>query len=88
MPIKLENVGAAVHDLEATIASFTHLGLTIFGRDTVSGDWTDTTVGLGGNHANIAVLQTPDDNEALDFFEYIHPDAVEVEPTQPNEIGM
>jgi glyoxylase I family protein len=37
MAIKLENVGIAVRDLEATIAFFTDLGLTVIGRDTVSG---------------------------------------------------
>ena len=88
MPIKLENVGIAVRDLEATIAFFTDLGLTVLGRDTVSGEWTDTAVGLDGNHANIAMLQTPDGNGRLELFEYIHPDAVETEPTRPNEIGM
>ena len=60
MPIKLENVGIAVRDLEATIAFFTDLGLTVMSRDTVSGEWADTAVGLDGNHANIAMLQTPD----------------------------
>ena len=53
MPIKLENVGIAVRDLEATIAFFTDLGLTVLGRDTVSGEWTDTAVGLDDNHASI-----------------------------------
>ena len=53
----LENVGIAVRDLEATIAFFTDLGLTVLGRDTVSGEWTDTAVGLDGNHAKIAMLQ-------------------------------
>ena len=38
MPIKLENVGIAVRDLEATISFFTDLGLTVLGRATVSGD--------------------------------------------------
>jgi glyoxylase I family protein len=88
MPIKFENVGIAVRDLEATIAFFTDLGLTVLGRDTVSGEWTDTAVGLDGNHANIAMLQTPDGNGRLELFEYIHPDAIETEPTRPNEIGM
>jgi glyoxylase I family protein len=64
MRIKLENVGIAVRDLEAAIAFFTDLGLTVLGRDTVSGEWTDTAVGLDGNHANIAMLQTPDGNAA------------------------
>ncbi|GAA2073454.1 VOC family protein [Aeromicrobium tamlense] len=88
MDIKLENVGIAVRDLEAAIAFFTDLGLTVLGRDTVSGSWTDTAVGLDGNHANIAMLQTPDGLGRLELFEYLHPDAIETEPTQPNEIGM
>ena len=88
MPIKLENVGIAVRDLEETIAFFTDLGLTVVGRDTVSGEWADTAVGLDGNHTKIAVLQTPDGQGQLELFEYIHPDAIETEPTLPNEIGM
>ncbi|WP_353649511.1 VOC family protein [Nakamurella sp. A5-74] len=88
MPIKLENVAIAVRDLEETIAFFADLGLTVLGRDTVSGEWTDTAVGLDGNHAKIAMLQTPDGNGHLELFEYIHPDAIETSPTRPNEIGM
>ncbi|HEY9263681.1 MAG TPA: VOC family protein [Mycobacterium sp.] len=88
MAIKLENVGIAVRDLEAAIAFFTDLGLTVVGRDTVSGEWTDTAVGLDGNHANIAMLQTPDGHGQLELFEYIHPKAIESNPTRPNDIGM
>jgi catechol 2,3-dioxygenase-like lactoylglutathione lyase family enzyme len=88
MPIKLENVAIAVRDLEATIAFFTDLGLVVLGRDEVSGEWTDTEVGLDGNHARIAMLQTPDSQGRLELFEYLHADAIEMEPTRPNEIGM
>ncbi|MCP2032338.1 glyoxylase I family protein [Okibacterium sp. HSC-33S16] len=88
MVIKLENVGIAVRDIDATIAFFTDLGLTVLGRDTVSGEWADTAVGLDGNHARIAVLQTPDGQGQLELFEYIHPDAIETEPTRPHQIGM
>jgi glyoxylase I family protein len=88
VPIKLENVGIAVRDLEAAVSFFTDLGLTVLGRDTVSGEWTDTAVGLDGNHANIAMLQTPDGKGRLELFEYLHPDAIETQPTEPNEIGM
>jgi glyoxylase I family protein len=88
VPIKLENVGIAVRDIEAAIAFFSDLGLTVVGRDTVSGDWAETAVGLDGNHARIAMLQTPDGDGRLELFEYIHPDAIETEPTRPNEIGM
>ncbi len=87
MTIKFENVGIAVRDLEATVSFFTDLGLTVVGRTTVSGEWTDTAVGLDGNHANVALLQTPDGGH-LELFEYIHPEAIETTPTRPNEIGM
>lgn len=88
MPIEFQNVGIAVRDIEATIAFFTDLGLRVAGRDTVRGEWADTTVGLDGNHAKIAVLQTPDGTGCLELFEYIHPSAIETSPTLPNEIGM
>ena len=88
MPIRLENVAIAVRDLEEAIAFFADLGLAVIGRDTVSGEGTDTAVGLDGNHAKIAMLQTPDGQGRLELFEYIHPDAIETEPTLPNEIGM
>ncbi|MGV9677355.1 VOC family protein [Nocardia sp. NPDC003482] len=88
MPIKLENVAIAVRDLDAAIAFFTDLGLTVLGRDTVSGEWADTTVGLDGNHTKIAMLQTPDGQGRVELFEYIHPPAIETTPTLPNEIGM
>ena len=44
--------------------------------------------GLDGNHTKIAVLQTPDGQGRLELFEYIHPAAIETDPTLPNEIGM
>ena len=88
MTIKLENVGIAVRDLDAAIAFFTDLGLEVMGRDTVSGEWTDTAVGLDGNHANIAMLRTPDGAGVLELFEYLHPEAIETAPTVPNQIGM
>src|SRR3978361_815928 len=88
MPIKLENVAIAGRALDATIAFFTDLGLTVLGRATVKGEWTDTAVGLDGNHAKIAMLQTPDGHGRLELFAHIHPAPSATEPTRPNEIGM
>jgi len=88
MAIKFENVGIAVRDIEEAIAFFTDLGLTVIGRDTISGEWADIAVGLDGNHAKIAMLQTPDGQGRLELFEYIHPEAIESNPTRPNDIGM
>ena len=88
MTIKLENVGIAVGDIEAAIAFFSDLGLTVVGRDTVSGEWADTAVGLDGNNAKLAILQTPRGSGRRAEFEYIHPEAIATEPTRPNELGM
>jgi len=88
MTIKLENIGIAVRNIDAAIAFFTDLGLLVLGRETISGSWADTAVGLDGNHAKIAVLQTPDGHGQLELFEYIHPTAIETDPVLPNEIGM
>ena len=54
MPVKLENVGIAVRDLDAAVAFFTDLGLTVLGRARISGEWADTAVGLDGNTADSA----------------------------------
>ncbi|MFB7250490.1 VOC family protein [Microbacterium sp. NPDC056234] len=88
MAITLENVGITVRHLDEAVAFFTDLGLSVLGTDTISGQWADTAVGLDGNHARIAVLQTPDGNGRVELFEYIHPEAIETQPTRPNEIGM
>lgn len=56
--------------------------------DEVSGEWASTAVGLDGNHARIAMLQTPHGEGRIELFEYLHPEAIETEPTLPNEIGM
>ena len=88
MPVRIDNVGIAVRDLDETIAFFTDLGLSVVGRDTVSGEWTDTAVGLDGNHARIAMLEPPGGGARIELFEYLHPEAIETEPTRPNEIGM
>jgi glyoxylase I family protein len=34
------------------------------------------------------MLRTPDGQGCLELFEYIHPEAIETDPTLPNEIGM
>lgn len=88
MTIKFDNVGIAVRDLDEALAFFTDLGLEVLGRDTVSGEWTETAVGLDGNHAKIAMLATSDGHRCLELFEYITPPAIQAEPTQPNAIGM
>lgn len=87
MPTRLDNVGIAVRDLDAATASFADLGLTVVGRAEVSGEWADTAVGLDGNHARIALLETPDGHGRIELVEQIHPEAVESEPAVPHQVG-
>ena len=44
MPVKLDNVGIAVRDLDAAIAFFTDLRLTVLGSARISGEWADTMI--------------------------------------------
>lgn len=88
MAITLENVAITVTDLDAAKAFFIDLGLDLVGEDTVSGAWTETAVGLDGNHAKIAMLRTPNGTGTLELIEYIYPAAVETTPAEANFIGM
>jgi glyoxylase I family protein len=88
MAISFVNVGIAVRDIDEAISFFTDLGLTLLGRDEVSGEWSDTAVGLDGNHAKIAMLETPGGDGQLELFEYLDDLEIDTDPTQPNEIGM
>ncbi len=88
MPIRMDNVAIAVRDLDAAIAFFTDLGLSVLGQAEVRGEWADTAVGLDGNHVRLAMLQTPDGAGRVELFEYLHPTALERAPAQPHESGM
>ena len=59
MPIRLENVGIAVRDIDATIGFFTDVGLTVLDRDTVSGEG-PTRPSARRRPRQDRVLQTPD----------------------------
>ena len=88
MTIKLENVAIVVPDLDAAIAFFTELGLEMIASDEVSGPWADVAVGLDGNHVKLAMLRTPGGEGTLEVMEYLNPAAIDVGPTQPNQLGM
>lgn len=88
MPTRINNVGIAVQDLEDAISFFESLGFEVVGTDTISGEWADTAVGLDGNHARIALLSAPNEDGAIELFQYLHPAAHETAETRPNDIGM
>lgn len=88
MTITFENVAIVVADLDAVVAFFTDLGLTVVGTDEVSGPWADLAVGLDGNHAKIAMLRTPGGEGTLEIIEYLNPAAIDRGPTEPHHLGM
>jgi glyoxylase I family protein len=61
---------------------------TLLGRDTVSGEWADTAVGLDGNHAKVAVSRRRTAKVASNSSSTSTPTRSTPAPTQPNDIGM
>ena len=90
MPLRLDNVGIVVDDLDAAIAFFNELGLKLDGRTTVEGEWVDRVIGLEGSRSDIAMMSTPDGHGRLEISSFHHPPAVGPDPrTEPvNTRGM
>src|SRR3954453_1501945 len=57
---RMDNVLIVVEDLDAAKAFFTELGMELEGQTQVDGPSVDSTVGLNGVRADIAMMRTPD----------------------------
>lgn len=73
---RMDNVGIVVEDLDAVIAFFQELGLTLEGRATIDGDWSGRVTGLYGQRVEIAMLQTPDGHSRLELSRFLEPATV------------
>ncbi|WP_174442421.1 VOC family protein [Demequina maris] len=71
--IRLDHVTAAVRDLDAAIAFFEALGMTVEGRAPIAGDWVDRVTGLEGTRTEIALLVTPDGHGRLELTRWDSP---------------
>lgn len=76
MPLRMDNMGIVVADLDAAVAFFTALGLTLEGRTTVEGPWAGRVTGLGAQRVKIAMLRTPDGHGALELSRFLVPEVV------------
>lgn len=87
---RLDNVAIVVEDLDAAIAFFAELGLTLEGRAEIEGPWADGVVGLTGIHSEIAMMGTPDGKSRLELTAYRAPVGVTPAPAEPpsNTIGL
>src|ERR1700675_4060707 len=77
---RMDNVLIVVEDLEAAKAFFAELGMELEGQTLVEGPWVDSTVGLDGVRADIAMMRTPDGHGRVELTRFHTPPAVRAEP--------
>jgi catechol 2,3-dioxygenase-like lactoylglutathione lyase family enzyme len=73
---RMDNLGIVVEDLDAAIAFFTELGLTLEGRAPVEGAWADGVTGLRDMRVEIAMMRTPDGHGRIELSRFLAPRAV------------
>jgi catechol 2,3-dioxygenase-like lactoylglutathione lyase family enzyme len=73
---RMDNVGIVVESLDAAIAFFTALGMTLEGRAMVEGEWAGRVTGLGMQSVEIAMMVTPDGHSRLELSRFLTPPVV------------
>ena len=87
---RMDNVLIVVEDMEAVKAFFAELGMELEGEATVEGPWVDSTVGLNGVRADIAMMRAPDGQGRVELTKFHTPPAVTAEPENApaNTLGL
>ena len=87
---RMDNVLIVVEDLEAATAFFAELGMELEGQTLVEGPSVDSTVGLSGVRADIAMMRTPDGHGRVELAKFHTPPAVRTEPegAPANALGI
>ena len=87
---RMDNVLIVVDDLEAAKAFFTELGMELEGQTQLEGPAVDSTVGLTGVRADIAMMRTPDGHGRVELSKFHSPPAVRSEPAiaPSNTLGI
>jgi catechol 2,3-dioxygenase-like lactoylglutathione lyase family enzyme len=87
---RMDNVLIVVEDLEAAKAFFIELGMELEGQTQVEGPAVDSTVGLEGVRADIAMLKTPDGRGRVELSKFHTPPPVTAEPhpAPSNTLGI
>jgi catechol 2,3-dioxygenase-like lactoylglutathione lyase family enzyme len=73
---RLDNMGIVVESLDAAIAFFVELGLTLEGRAMIEGEWAGRVTGLGTQRVEVAMLVTPDGHSRLELSQFLAPPVV------------
>ena len=87
---RLDHVSVVVDDLEAAIAFFTALGMTIEGKAPIEGPWVDRINRLDNVRVDIVMMRTPDGHGRLELTKFRNPGLVPIEPAvaPPNALGL
>jgi catechol 2,3-dioxygenase-like lactoylglutathione lyase family enzyme len=87
---RMDNVLIVVEDLDAAKAFFVELGMQLEGQTLVEGPSVDSTVGLEGVRADIAMMRTPDGDGRVELTTFHTPPAVRAEPANApaNTLGI
>ena len=90
MTTTLHHASVVVHDLEAAVAFFTALDMTVEGRARIEGPWVDRINGLEGIQVDIVMMKAPDGEGRLELTKFLNPELVEVRPAiaPPNAPGL
>lgn len=81
-------MGIVVESLDAAIAFFSELGMTLEGRAAIEGEWAGRVTGLGAQHVEIAMMVTPDGHSRLEICRFISPTTAADHRTSPvNSLG-
>ena len=88
--LRMDNILIVVDDLEAAKAFFAELGMELEGETQVEGPSVDSTVGLEGVRADIAMMRTPDGHGRVELSQFHTPPAVRAEPEDApaNALGI
>jgi catechol 2,3-dioxygenase-like lactoylglutathione lyase family enzyme len=57
--LRLDHIVVVVDDLDAAVAFFTELGMTVEGEAPIEGDWVDRVNGIAGVRVDIVMLNAP-----------------------------
>jgi catechol 2,3-dioxygenase-like lactoylglutathione lyase family enzyme len=87
--VRIDNIDVIVEDLDAAIAFYAELGMTLEGRTTVEGAVVDRLVGLEGVRSEIAMMRAPN-GVGLELTKFHRPAAVGFDPQSApvNSRGM
>src|SRR5690242_5838691 len=73
---RMDNVGIVVESLDAAVAFFIELGMTLEGRAMIEGEWAGRVTGLGNQRVEVAMMVTPDGHSRLELSRFLEPSVI------------